>query len=145
MRIQVVAGILRDSSGRVLLAERRNDPAFNGLWEFPGGKVDAGEMPGAALVRELREELGITASAFQLLHSVDHDYADRLVHIDFFLVTEWEPEVRPLDGQGLRWLAPGEIRKGEILPADWVVVDLLLYADLSGAFDSCLKGDSHCR
>ena len=125
MRIQVVAGILRGRDGRVLLGERQNDRNFNGLWEFPGGKIDPDELPGTALVRELKEELGITATAFELLQSVDHDYADRLVHIDFFLVTEWDAEVRPLDGQALKWVLPRELRKEEILPADWPVIDLL--------------------
>jgi 8-oxo-dGTP diphosphatase len=125
MRIQVVAGILRGSDGRVLLAERKNDRPFKGLWEFPGGKADAAETPEQALGRELAEELGIETTQFQWLVSVDHDYADRLVHIDFFLVTEWRGEVRAMDGQGLKWLLPAEIDKADVLPADVDVVDVL--------------------
>ena len=125
MRIRVVAGILRDGGGRVLLAERQNDQPFNGLWEFPGGKADASETPEIALCRELLEELGIEVSRFERLVSVDHDYADRLVHIDFFLVTEWRGDVRAMDGQGLRWVLPAEIDKRHVLPADVDVVDVL--------------------
>lgn len=124
-RIQVVAGILRDSEGRVLLAERLNDSTFKGLWEFPGGKIDAPEAPESGLRRELAEELGIVVAKFERLASVEHDYPDRLVHIDFFLVTEWRDEIRPMDGQALRWVLPSDIDTREILPADVGVIDAL--------------------
>jgi 8-oxo-dGTP diphosphatase len=125
VRIQVVAGILRDAHGRVLLAERKNDRPFSGFWEFPGGKSDRDETPEVALCRELAEELGIEITSFERLTSKDHDYHDRLVHIDFFLVTEWRAQVRAMDGQALYWVLPQEIDKSTILPADVSVVDLL--------------------
>jgi 8-oxo-dGTP diphosphatase len=125
MRIRVVAGILRNVDGRVLLAERQNDRPFKGLWEFPGGKADAAETPEQALSRELAEELGIAITRFERLASVDHDYPDRLVHVDFFLVTEWRGDVRAMDGQEFRWILPAEIDKRDVLPADVDVVDLL--------------------
>jgi 8-oxo-dGTP diphosphatase len=125
MRIRVVAGILREHDGRVLLAERQNDQPFNGLWEFPGGKADAAETPEQALCRELHEELGIEVTRFRRLVSIDHDYADRLVHIDFFLVTAWRGDVRAIDGQELRWVLPGGIDKRDVLPADVEVIDVL--------------------
>ena len=125
MRIAVVAGILRDRAGRVLLAERQKDIKFTGLWEFPGGKREPSETPEEALGRELSEELGIELTKVEKFLSLDHDYADRLVHIDFFLVTEWRGEPRPMDGQGLRWVLPAEISKEEMLPANIAVVDAL--------------------
>jgi 8-oxo-dGTP diphosphatase len=125
MRIQVVAGILRADDGRVLLAERKNDQLFQGLWEFPGGKADAAETPEQALCRELHEELGIDVTRFKRLVSIDHDYTDRLVHIDFFLVTAWRGDLRAMDGQEVRWVLPGEIDKRDVLPADVEVVDVL--------------------
>jgi 8-oxo-dGTP diphosphatase len=125
MRISVVAGVLRDDVGRVLLAERKNDLLFNGLWEFPGGKRDESETPERALGRELAEELGIQITKYRQLASVDHDYVDRLVHIDFFLVTQWCGEVKAMDGQALRWVLPREIDKTEVLAADVDVVDML--------------------
>jgi 8-oxo-dGTP diphosphatase len=125
MRIQVVAGILRDATGSVLLAQRKNDRPFNGLWEFPGGKADAAESPEQALRRELAEELGIEIAGFRPLSSVDHDYADRLVHIEFFLVTEWRGDIKAMDGQALRWILPRDIDKNELLPADIGVLNLL--------------------
>ena len=125
MRIQVVAGILRERDGRVLLAERKNDQPFKGLWEFPGGKTHAAETPEQALRRELAEELDVDITQFELLVSVDHDYADRLVHIDFVLATEWRGDIRAMDGQALRWVLPEQIDKGKVLPADVDVVDIL--------------------
>ena len=125
MRIRVAAGVLRDPEGRVLLAERLNDSSFKGLWEFPGGKIDPAEAPEAGLCRELAEELGIVVTELEPLASVEHDYPDRLVHIDFFLVTEWRGEVRPMDGQALRWVLPQDIKPSEILPADIEIIDEL--------------------
>jgi 8-oxo-dGTP diphosphatase len=125
MRIHVVAGILRAGDGRVLLAERNNDSVFKGLWEFPGGKADPSETPEQTLCRELVEELGVEITRFERLVSVDHDYADRSVHIDFFVVTEWRGDIRAMDGQALRWLLPADIDKGKVLPADVDVVDIL--------------------
>jgi 8-oxo-dGTP diphosphatase len=83
------------------------------------------EAPEQALRRELAEELDIDITQFELLVSVDHDYADRLVHIDFFLVTEWRGDIRAMDGQALRWVLPEQIDKGKVLPADVDVVDIL--------------------
>ena len=131
MRIQVAAGILRDNEGRVLLAERVNDLSFKGLWEFPGGKIDPSEAPEAGLCRELAEELGIAVTRLEHLASVEHDYPDRLVHIDFFLVTEWRDEVRAMDGQALRWVFPEDINPNEILPADIEVIEALQSRSLS--------------
>jgi 8-oxo-dGTP diphosphatase len=126
VRIRVAAGILRDSEGRVLLAERINDLSFKGLWEFPGGKIDPSEAPEACLCRELAEELGIVVTELECLASIEHDYPDRLVHIDFFLVTEWRNEVRAMDGQALRWVRPEDINPREILPADIQVIEALI-------------------
>lgn len=124
-RIEVAAGILRDGAGRILLAERTNDPAFRGLWEFPGGKLDEGETPETALARELLEELGITIAGAQHLLTVDHDYPDRSVRLHFYLVGEWRDSVRSLTGQRLRWVAPDALEKAELLPADGPVVRTL--------------------
>ena len=121
----VAAGILRDREGRVLISERLCDGPFNGLWEFPGGKIADGEAPLDALRRELVEELGIEvaeACAYMELH---HEYPDRIVDLEFFLVTAWRGEPAGLEGQGLRWLPPSELESDELLPADAPVIEEL--------------------
>ena len=124
-RIEVAAGILVDRAGCVLLAERRHDRAFAGLWEFPGGKLAAGESAEQALCRELAEELGIEVMACAPYTELKHDYADRRVHLTFFLVEEWRHDIRPLEGQRLRWLRPADIDETEILAADRPVIEAL--------------------
>ncbi len=109
----------------MLLAERLRDHAFAGLWEFPGGKVDAGETAEAALKRELLEELAVDVVRFDRFLSVEHDYPDRRVAIDFFRVTEWREEPRPQLGQRLRWAAIDTLPDDELLPANLPVAQAL--------------------
>jgi 8-oxo-dGTP diphosphatase len=123
--IHVVAGILFDDEGRILLAERVGDPPFAGLWEFPGGKVLDGEPSGTALMRELREELGIDVGSFEHLASVRHDYDDRCVSLDFYIVTDWSGEPKGLDDQQLRWEFATALQAEELLPADAPVLAML--------------------
>ena len=129
--IQVVAGILLNSKSEVLIAERIGDSPFHGLWEFPGGKIDMGENPPAALARELREELGIRVVDSRFFLSLRHDYDDRRVSIDFFLVDEWHEEPAGLEGQALRWVAIEDLSVAVLLPADAPVVTALRRLDLS--------------
>lgn len=124
-RLDVVAGILRDGAGRILITERIGDSPFAGLWEFPGGKIRADESAAAALVRELHEELGIEVRAAVPLMQLNHDYADRRVALEFFTVDEWAGEPRGLDGQKLRWCEVRELDAAELLPADAPVVAAL--------------------
>ena len=121
----VAAGILRDTAGRVLISERLCDGPFNGLWEFPGGKIGAGESAVDALHRELAEELGVTVTAAQPFIQLHHEYPDRTVDLEFFLVTGWQGKPAGLEGQGIRWLALNELQPGELLPADAPVIEAL--------------------
>jgi 8-oxo-dGTP diphosphatase len=124
-RLKVAAGILIDGQGRVLLAERLRDHPFAGLWEFPGGKIDDGESAEAALRRELFEELAVEIVDCERFLTVEHDYPDRCVEIEFFRVTEWHNEPRPLLGQRLRWLPAGALIADELLPANVAVIEAL--------------------
>ncbi|NOX69302.1 MAG: 8-oxo-dGTP diphosphatase MutT [Gammaproteobacteria bacterium] len=121
----MVAGILRDGDARVLIAERLGDRAFVDLWEFPGGKIDAGETPGEALRRELQEELGVEIDSFAHFQRISHDYADRQVLIDFFLVSRWLGEPLGLQGQGIRWIPIDQLQEDMLLAADGPVVRAL--------------------
>lgn len=125
VRLQVVAGILCDSDGRVLITERVDDGPFHGLWEFPGGKLGSGETPEMALNRELLEEIGVEPSESRHFISLKHDYPDRHVAIDFYLVTNWLNEPVGLEGQELRWVAVGDLTATSLLPADEPVVAAL--------------------
>ena len=121
---------MRDADNRVLLAERLGDPSFAGLWEFPGGKIDAGETSGNALKRELREELGIDIVAFHPMLEVQHDYADRHVNIDFFLISNWLGTPSGLQGQELKWVQVELLDEAMLLPADGPVISALQKMDV---------------
>ena len=124
-RLQVVAGILRDIDGRVLITERIEDGPFQGLWEFPGGKIGSGEGLEEALARELSEEIGVQVLASDHLMKLQHEYPDRHVDIDFFLVTRWQNEARGLEGQRLKWVSVAELADVDLLPADLPVIERL--------------------
>ncbi len=123
--LHVAAGILRNAAGEVLIAERICDGPFNGLWEFPGGKIDAEETSVAGLRRELREELGIEVTTVEPFMNLSHKYADRTVDLEFFLVNEWGGDPDGLEGQRLRWVSVAQLREAELLPADAPIVQAL--------------------
>jgi 8-oxo-dGTP diphosphatase len=120
--IEVVAGALYDASGRVLIAQRPPGKALAGRWEFPGGKLHEGEAAYDALVRELREELGIEVLAAERLMRYPHAYPDRVVWLDMWIVGEWRGELRSLDGQALKWVEPARLDQEDILEADQPIV-----------------------
>jgi 8-oxo-dGTP diphosphatase len=122
----VAAGILRDSCGRFLITERLCDGPFNGLWEFPGGKIGAGESASDALRRELAEELGIEVTSSQPFMDLHHEYPDRSVDLEFFVVTDWRGDPSGLEGQQIRWVDAGDLVAEQLLPADAPVIEALL-------------------
>jgi 8-oxo-dGTP diphosphatase len=123
--IDVVAGLLRDSGGRVLIAERLGGGHFQGLWEFPGGKIGADETPEIALERELFEEIGVRATRLAPYMRLTHTYPDRTVRLRFYSVIEWSGEAKGKEGQKICWADPGDIRSEHMLPADAPVLDAL--------------------
>ena len=116
----VVAAALIDADGRVLLAQRPKGKRLEGLWEFPGGKIDANERPEDALIRELREELGIEVKAACLapLTFASHAYEDFHLLMPLYVCRKWEGFVQPLDGQVLKWVRPKQLRDYPMPPAD---------------------------
>jgi 8-oxo-dGTP diphosphatase len=118
--VLVVACALVDVDGRVLVAQRPEGKTMAGLWEFPGGKVMDGERPEAALIRELREELGIDVSEACLapLTFASHAYDDFHLLMPLYVCRRWKGEVRRLEHQALRWVRPVRLREFPMPPAD---------------------------
>ena len=123
----VVAAALVDADNRVLLAQRPEGKQLAGLWEFPGGKIDAGERPEDALIRELREELGITVKPPCLapLTFASHAYDDFHLLMQLYVCRRWEGLVQPLDGQALKWVRPNDLRGYPMPPADAPLIPAL--------------------
>ncbi|MGD0185900.1 MAG: (deoxy)nucleoside triphosphate pyrophosphohydrolase [Roseiarcus sp.] len=128
----VVAVALVDADGRVLIARRPEGKALAGLWEFPGGKLGANETPEDALIRELREELGIEVKAPCLapLTFASHAYDDFHLLMPLYICRRWEGFVQPLEGQALKWVRPKELRAYPMPPADEPLIPHLV--DLLG-------------
>jgi 8-oxo-dGTP diphosphatase len=116
----VAACALIDAAGRVLIARRPEGRSLAGLWEFPGGKVEPGEEPEGALIRELGEELGIAIAPADLapLTFASHAYPDFHLLMPLFQCSIWQGEAVPLEGQELAWVKPDELVSYAMPPAD---------------------------
>lgn len=123
----VVAAALIDAEGRVLLQQRPDGRHMAGLWEFPGGKLEPGEHPEAALVRELVEELGIgiEESALSPAAFASAPLGERHMILLLYLCRRWSGEPRALEASGLKWLRPSEMHAPEMPPADGPLIALL--------------------
>ena len=118
--VLVAACALIDADGRVLIAQRPEGKSMAGLWEFPGGKVDPGERPEDALIRELKEELGIVVKEACLapLTFASHTYEDFHLLMPLYVCRRWEGTVTPREGQKLAWVRPNRLRDYPMPPAD---------------------------
>lgn len=116
----VVACALVDSDGRVLVAARPSGKSMSGLWEFPGGKVEAGETPEAALIRELKEELSIdvTAACLAPLSFASHAYDEFHLLMPLYVCRKWDGQIAPREGQETQWLRPRDLFDLPMPPAD---------------------------
>ena len=118
--VLIAACALIDDDGRVLLAQRPAGKSLAGLWEFPGGKVEAGERPEQNSIRELEEELGIVVKEACLapLTFASHAYPDFHLLMPLYVCRRWEGIVEPREGQALKWARPGDLRNYPMPPAD---------------------------
>ena len=116
--MRVVAAALFDAQRRVLIAERPAGKHMAGWWEFPGGKVAAGESDSAALERELREELGVDTQPESELMTLTHEYPDRIIDLVLWKARLLGGEPRGLDGQALKWVDCQSLGHERLLPAD---------------------------
>ncbi len=127
-RVVLVAAVaLLDADGRVLIAQRPPGKPMAGLWEFPGGKVGTGETPERALVRELKEELGIDTreSCLAPIAFASHAYEDFHLLMPLFACRKWRGVPRPLEGQALKWARIGDLKDYPMPPADVPLVAML--------------------
>lgn len=126
--VLVAACALIDADGRVLLAQRPEGKPMAGLWEFPGGKVEAGERPEDTLIRELREELDIVVREECLapLAFASHSYAEFHLLMPLYVCRRWEGMVRAKEGQAVTWVRPNRLRDYKMPPADEPLVSHLM-------------------
>lgn len=127
--IEVVAGVIRDRRGRILLARRTEGRDLAGLWEFPGGKRELGETAEQALRRELREELGIEVDIGAPLIRVPQAYPAKRLYLDVHEIRAWSGSMRGLEGQALAWVPAHKLTEYAMPPADVPVVAALLQPD----------------
>jgi 8-oxo-dGTP diphosphatase len=123
--VRVVAAVLRDERGRVLIAQRPAGKHMAGYWEFPGGKIAPGESSEQALRRELAEELGVELQRCHPLLQLRHDYADCVVELEVFAVDDYAGQPAGLEAQALKWVAAAELFGQALLPADRPIVEAL--------------------
>jgi 8-oxo-dGTP diphosphatase len=125
--VLVSAVALVDVDGRVLIAQRPEGKAMAGLWEFPGGKVESGETPEAALIRELREELGIDTwrSCLAPLTFASHSYDDFHLLMPLFLCRKWDGLPRPQEHVALKWVRAQELKNYPMPSADIPLIPVL--------------------
>ena len=133
--IHVMAGVLSDAKGRVLVAQRPVGKHLAGRWEFPGGKLDEGEAPLAGLKRELAEELGVRLQAAEPLIRLHHDYQDRSVLLDVWRVTRYAGAPSGLDSQALDWVAPDDLPDIDLLEADRPIITALRLCPVARCVD----------
>ncbi len=126
--LTVAACALVDTDGRVLLAQRPAGKPMAGLWEFPGGKVEAGERPEQTLIRELKEELGILVNEACLapLTFASHSYPDFHLLMPLYVCRRWEGTPMALEGQQLAWVRVNRLRDYPMPPADEPLVSHLM-------------------
>jgi 8-oxo-dGTP diphosphatase len=122
---RVVAAALWNRAGEILIAQRPEGKALAGRWEFPGGKIDGKESELDALRRELREELGIEVEGAHALMRLNASYPGREIELSLWVVDAYNGTPRGLDGQRLKWVAPGALYAQDILEADRPFIDAL--------------------
>ncbi|WP_170973591.1 pyrimidine (deoxy)nucleoside triphosphate diphosphatase [Citrobacter sp. wls710] len=134
--LDVVAAII-ERDGKILLAQRSPDADQPGMWEFAGGKVEAGESQPEALIRELREELGIDAVVGRYIASHQREVSDRLIHLHAWHVPSFQGELNAYEHQYIVWCSPEEARRYPLAPADIPLLEAFILLRAARPADSC--------
>ena len=125
--MKVAVAIISDEEDRILITQRPLHASHGGFWEFPGGKLESGELPEEALVREIKEELGIQVNTFRYLDTISYQYPEYKVHLHVFHVTGYSGEPACLEGQpGLRWVYLNQLNPEDFPEANHKVIGMLL-------------------
>jgi 8-oxo-dGTP diphosphatase len=140
--VEVVAAVIQRPGGEFLLAQRPQDKVYAGYWEFPGGKVEAGEPAGSALERELREELGIDVEHAYPWIVREYLYAHAHVRLNFFRVTRWRNPPTPREAQALSWQRVPDISVAPVLPANGPILRALALPPVLAITDIEQRGEA---
>ncbi|MFU0887406.1 8-oxo-dGTP diphosphatase MutT [Kluyvera sichuanensis] len=124
--LQISVGIIRNAAGEIYITQRAADAHMAHKWEFPGGKIEAGETPQDAVIRELQEEVGISATSLHQFDKLEYQFPDRHITLWFWLVDGWEGEPWGKEGQPGRWVAQQELVAEEFPPANAPVIEKLI-------------------
>ena len=140
--LQVAVGVVKNSKGHVLISLRDKSLHQGGLWEFPGGKLEAYETAEQALVRELKEELAITVTAATPLMTINHQYPDIAVQLNVFLVENYTGDTKSCEGQAFKWVKPTDLKNYKFPAANQPIITAAclpaFYAILDDADQSLL-------
>jgi len=129
-RLTISVGIIRNSQHEIFITQREAASHMAGFWEFPGGKVEAGENPAQAVIRELKEEVGIDAENPLLIKTLEHIFPDRVITLHFHLVEQWQGEPYGKEGQPKRWVPQTELKVEEFPPANESIVKALISGEI---------------
>ena len=123
-QVHVAVGVIKKAN-LIFIAKRHDEQHQGGKWEFPGGKVEAGETVTQALARELNEEIGIEVKSSTPFLEIHHEYPDKSVHLDIHLVEEFDGQARHLEGQDHKWVAISDLNNYEFPAANVVIIEKL--------------------
>ena len=124
--LRISVGIIRNATGEIYITQRAADSHMAHKWEFPGGKIEAGETPEEAVIRELQEEVGIAATSLHQFDKLEYQFPDRHITLWFWLVDGWEGEPWGKEGQPGRWVAQQDLVADEFPPANVPVIEKLI-------------------
>lgn len=125
-QLNIAVGIIRNPNHEIFITQRDGSSHMAGFWEFPGGKIESGETPAQALIRELQEEVGIDARDPVMIRTLEHRFPDRVVNLHFFMVETWSGEPYGKEGQPKRWVAQTALKEEDFPPANAEVVIALI-------------------
>ena len=125
-RIEVAVGVLFNENDEILIGQRTVKDKYYQKWEFPGGKLENGESPEAALVREFSEEVGVVIDASERFMVINHDYPDRHVRLHVQIIENYSQPVRSMEGQALQWVALNELSSIDFLQGNRAIVEALI-------------------